>query len=39
MTLDEAIAIAKENGMLEEFYWSLDSGCTPEEALYEWDLI
>lgn len=37
---DDAIAIAKEWGLEEEVRYEMEcNGCTPAEALYEWDLL
>lgn len=34
----EALAIAKEHGLEWEVLKALDHGCTPDEALQEWDI-
>ena len=39
MTKENAIKIAKENGLEYEVLQSIKAGCTPQEALREWDLI
>lgn len=39
MSKENAIKIAKENGLEYEVLQSMKSGCTPEEALREWDLV
>lgn len=36
---EDAIRIAKENGLEEEVTSLIDEGCTPIEALEEWDLV
>lgn len=38
MTESEAIKIAKENGLEYEVLQLIKAGCTPREALREWDL-
>jgi hypothetical protein len=38
MTREEAIAIANKYNLQAEVIWCMDDGCTPEEALEEWDL-
>ena len=40
MEREEAITIAHEYGLEEEVIYEMDmNGCTPEEALYKWDLL
>lgn len=39
MSRENAITIARENGIEYEVLQSLKSGCTPYEALREWDLL
>lgn len=39
MTKENAIKIAKENGLEYEVLQSIKAGCTPQEALREWDLL
>ena len=39
MSKENAVKIAKENGLEYEVLQSIKHGCTPEEALREWDLI
>lgn len=36
-TREEALAIAKECGIVEEVTYLMDHGYTPDEALREWD--
>ena len=36
---ENAIKIAKENGLEYEVLQSIKAGCTPNEALREWDLL
>lgn len=36
---EKAIQIAKENGLEYEVLQSIKAGCTPQEALREWDLL
>lgn len=37
--MENAIKIAKENGLEYEVLQSIKSGCFPQEALREWDLL
>lgn len=39
MDKENAIKIAKENGLEYEVLQSIKSGCSPQEALREWDLL
>ena len=39
MTIEEALAIAKEWHLEIEVQECIDNGDTPEEALYEWDIL
>lgn len=39
MSKENAIKIAKENGLEYEVLQSIKSGCTPNEALREWGLL
>lgn len=39
MSKDNAIKIAKENGLEYEVLQSIKAGCTPIEALRKWDLL
>lgn len=39
MSKEDAIKIAKENGLEYEVLQSIKSGYTPNEALREWDLL
>lgn len=39
MSKENAIKIAQENGIEYEVLQSLKAGCTPYEALREWDLL
>ena len=39
MTKESAIQIAKESGLEYEVLQSIKAGCTPAEALREWDLL
>ena len=36
-TREEALAVAKEYGMVQEISYLMDHGFTPDEALREWD--
>ena len=38
-TYEEAIELAIEYGLQNEVRYEMAHGCTPNEALYEWDLI
>lgn len=38
ITYKEGLAIAEKYGMEVEFNMSIDAGCTPLQALLEWDL-
>lgn len=37
-TRPEALAIAKKYGLEYEVIKAMDHGCTPDEALQEWDI-
>lgn len=37
-TRAEALAIAKKHGLEYEVIKAMDHGCTPDEALQEWDI-
>lgn len=37
-TKDEALAIAGKHHLEEEVQKAMDYGCTPDEALQEWDI-
>lgn len=39
MSKENAIKIAKENGLEYEVLQSIKAGYTPQEALREWDLL
>lgn len=39
INIEKAIQIAKENNMEYEVLQSIKAGCTPQEALREWDLL
>lgn len=39
MRKDSAMQIAAQYGLQYEVLQSMKSGCTPEEALHEWDLV
>lgn len=39
ITVNEALEIARHYGMEEEVKEAMRNGCTPAEALYEWDLV
>lgn len=39
MSKEDAIKIAKENNLEHEVLQSIKAGCTPNEALREWDLL
>lgn len=38
-TREEALAIAKKYGQEAEVITAMENGCTPDEALQEWDLF
>lgn len=38
-TREEALAIAKEYGMVQEISYLMEHGFTPDEALREWDCL
>jgi hypothetical protein len=37
-TKETALALAKEHGLESEVTTSMQHGCTPDEALQEWDI-
>ena len=39
MTREEAIAIAEKYNLQNEVEYCMNHGDSPEEALYEWDLM
>lgn len=39
MTKEEALKIASEWGLQGEVEYCINHGMSPEEALYEWDLL
>ena len=39
LTYEEGLEIAKKFAMDFEYQSEIDSGCTPEEALEEWDIL
>lgn len=38
-TRDEALAMAKKHGLESEVATAMEYGCTPDEALQEWDIF
>lgn len=36
---EEALALAEKYNLQDEVKCELEHGCTPTEALYEWDLL
>ena len=38
-THEEALELATEWGLYNEVKYEMEHGCTPNEALYEWDLL
>ena len=39
MTIEEALATARKYGLEYEVQQEMDNGSSPEEALYEWDIL
>ena len=39
MTVKEALIIASKYNLVEEIKQELEAGLTPEQALYEWDIL
>lgn len=39
MTREEALKIAKKYGLEKEVDYAMQNGYSPEEALYEWDIV
>lgn len=38
MTVREALAVADKYNLRHEIQMAMDNGCSPEEALNEWDI-
>lgn len=39
MTREEALKIARKYGLENEVDYAMQNGYSPEEALYEWDIV
>ena len=39
MTYEEGLAIAKKYNLEHEYNEYIEAGYTPEQALYEWDIL